>query len=118
MWCPKCKAEFVKGIEECPRCLVRLIDHSPRQDQYKELLETNNPIDVSLIKDILDSNGINYYFKGELFNVVQPWTDPSRLMIREDHLERARALLRDVKLRYWNVSTAHDAPKLDAQSQQ
>ena len=118
MWCPKCNAEFVKGIEECPRCAVRLIDHRPRQDQYKELLETNNAIDVSLIKDILDSNGINYYFKGELFNVVQPWTDPSRLMVREDYLERARALLRDVKLRYWNVPKAHDAHKSDVQSQQ
>jgi hypothetical protein len=118
MWCPKCEAEFVKGIEECPRCLVRLIDHCPKQDEYKELLETDNSVDVSLIKDILDSNGINYYFKGELFNVVQPWTDPSRLMIREDHLERARTLLRDVKLQYWNVPTTKDAQKFDARSQQ
>ena len=118
MWCPKCNAEYVRGIDECPRCRVPLIDHSPRQDQYRELLETDNPVDVSLIKDILDSNGINYYFKGELFNVIQPWTDPSRLMIREDHLERARSLLQSVKLRYWNVATARKDQRPDAPSPQ
>jgi len=66
--------------------------------QYKELLRTFNPIDISILKSILDGEGITYYFLGEHFSYVRPLLEPARLMVATDHYDRAAEIIEDLDL--------------------
>jgi putative signal transducing protein len=101
MFCPACKSEFIEGITKCPVCDIKLIDELPPEPEfvdYKEILATYNPADVTFLKSLLDSEGISYFFKGEHFMYVRPLADPVRLMVRTDQVSQAIDLLQDVKL--------------------
>ena len=103
MFCPECKSEFIEGITSCPVCEVKLIDELPPEPEpefvdYKEILATYNPADIAFLKSILDSEGIQFFFKGEHFMYVRPLADPVRLMVRTDQAEKAFELLKDVAL--------------------
>ena len=67
---------------------------------YQAVVETHNAGDRAFLKSLLDAEGIVYYIQGEhvapyLFNAL-----PMRVMVRSDHVDRARALLSNVKLSY------------------
>ena len=65
---------------------------------YKEVLATYNPADIAFLKSVLESEGIQYFFKGEHFMYVRPLADPVRLMVRTDQVAKAADLLKDVNL--------------------
>lgn len=62
-----------------------------------ELLErVESPSEMSILQSILDSEEIDHFFQGEnMARLLAPLAilEPVRLMVREDHLERARELL-------------------------
>ncbi len=109
MFCLECKSEFIEGITICPECNVKLIDELPPEPKpefvdYKEILATYNPADIVFLKSILDSEGIQYFFKGEHFMYVRPLADPVRLMVRIDQVEKAFELLKDVELSFMGIN--------------
>jgi len=70
MFCPKCKAEYVQGIERCSDCDVPLVDQMPvtqavPEVNLVELLRTPNIIELTVVKSLLDSMGIAYVVQGE-----------------------------------------------------
>ena len=74
MYCPQCGAEYRDGFLECSDCHTPLVPESPRELEgevpRKELelvtlVELEDPIQLSLIKSLLDSEGINCLIKGE-----------------------------------------------------
>jgi hypothetical protein len=82
----------------------------PGYVEYEEILETYNPIDIALIKSLLDPERIEYFFRDEYFGYMQPWAQPARLMVRAEHAFEAREILRDLRLSY-SVSSGVVKPK-------
>ncbi len=109
MFCPDCKAEYRDGFTVCADCHVDLIETLPIEPEpefldFKEVLATYNPADVAFIKSLLESEGIQYFFKGENFMYVRPLADPARLMIRSDQVHDAVELLTNVHLSVTGIS--------------
>jgi hypothetical protein len=103
MYCPKCKAEYRDGFYKCSDCDIALVHELPEEPEpefieYEEILSTFNPADVALIKSMLDSENIAYYFHGEHFMHIMPLIEPARLMVDKEQVERVRALLQDLNL--------------------
>jgi hypothetical protein len=71
---------------------------------FVEILGTYNPADVVFLKSLLESEGIQYFFKGEHFMYMRPLADPVRLMVRQDQVEEAVELVKDVKLSVAGIS--------------
>jgi predicted amidophosphoribosyltransferase len=109
MICPNCKAEFVEGITECPECGIPLVETLPEKReekilQYLEILATYNLADIAVIKSILDDGGIDYHLQGEMFNIVEPWVQPVKFFVREDQVELAKELLKEILIRFMGAS--------------
>ncbi len=109
MFCPNCRAEYREGFTVCADCNIDLVDALPKEKKsefidFKEVLTTYNPGDVAFIKSLLESEGIQYFFKGESFMYVQPLADPVRLMIRTDQVEEAVELLKNVQLSFMGIN--------------
>ena len=105
MFCPNCRYEYDPAITVCADCGVHLVSELPLIPEsefveYEEILITFNPGDIAIIKSLLDSEGITYYFHGEFFNYVRPLADPARLMVRKDQVDEAREILKDLKITY------------------
>jgi hypothetical protein len=105
MFCPKCRAEYREGFNTCSDCNVDLVEDLPplKEEQpefvhYVEILATYNPADIVFLKSLLESEGIQYFFKGEHFMYMRPLADPVRLMVRQDQVDDAIDLVKDVKL--------------------
>ncbi|MBT8350279.1 MAG: DUF2007 domain-containing protein [Deltaproteobacteria bacterium] len=69
-------------------------------NEYIPILETHKAGDRVFIKSILDAEGIVYFIQGEhvahyLYNAL-----PMRVMVRRDQEEKAREILKDIKLTY------------------
>ena len=94
MFCPKCRAEFRDGFYVCADCKLDLVVElsplpEPEYVDYKEVLARYNPADIAFLKSALESEGIQYFFKGEHFMYVRPLADPMRLMVRTDQVAKA-----------------------------
>ena len=68
--------------------------------QYKQIVETHNPGDIAFIKSILLAEDIEHLIQGEsvapyLLNAL-----PMRLLVRKDKAEKAKELLKDLKLTF------------------
>ena len=113
MFCPQCRAEYREGFSICADCNIDLVDELPAEPQpqfveFKEILGTYNPADVAFIKSLLDSEGLDYFFKGETFMHVRPLADPVRLMVAVDQVEEAMTLLENVKLSITGINLSAD----------
>ena len=109
MFCPECKSEFIDGIEICTDCDVSLIEVLPPEPEpefvdFEEVLATYNPADIAILKSILDSEDITYFFKGGNFQHLRPLADPARLMIRKNQVEFVAYLIKDFKLSYMGIN--------------
>jgi len=103
MFCPRCGTEYREGFYVCVDCNSDLVDELPPEEEpeftdYVEIMGTYNPADIALIKSILDSENITYYFNAEHFMYVQPLAQPVRLMVKTDEAEKAKDILRDLNL--------------------
>ncbi len=64
--------------------------------EYEELVEIRNPGDQAFIKSLFDAEGITYFCQGEhvapyLFHAL-----PVRLLVKKEHVEKAREILQEV----------------------
>jgi hypothetical protein len=105
MFCPKCKAEYREGFYVCADCNVDLVEEVPPEPvpeylEYEQVLATYNAADIAIIKSLLDTYGIMYYFHGEHFTYVRPLADPARLMVNKDEVGLTRDLLRHLNLSF------------------
>jgi hypothetical protein len=113
MFCPECRAEYREGFKVCADCNVNLVDELPPEREpeffdFKEVLATYNPADVAFLKSLLESEGIQYFFKGENFMYVRPLADPVRLMVRTDQADEAIELLKNVELSITGINIDND----------
>ncbi len=110
MYCPRCKTEYGRGYEACRLCNAPLVDspeNAPRFDaradapepgrkeepaDYQEILYTFNPVEISLLKSILQAEGIDFHFQGE----HAMFYEPAALLVRADQVERAEEILDDL----------------------
>jgi hypothetical protein len=108
MFCSKCGREYEEDIYVCSKCGVSLVPEMP-PDTTKELLElaefeeilfTPNAGDMAVIKSLLDSEGIEYHFRGEFFSSVHPLAQPARLMVRTDQAEEVKEILESLNITY------------------
>ncbi len=109
MICPKCKAQYIRGIYVCADCDVPLVDHlsadehPENADDIKEqdatfldVYVTSNAGEIAMIRSLLDDAGIDYYFRGERFSMLHSGAYPSCLYVRADQCEEALEILRDL----------------------
>ncbi len=109
MICPKCKAEYKRGINLCADCNVALVESLPEnkmvgnrrntegQDStFLDIFITGNAGEIAMIKSLLDHAGIDYYFQGERFARVHSGAYPTRLFVRSDQYEEALEILEDL----------------------
>jgi len=118
MFCPICKGEFRDGFTFCARCEVDLVEKiesepvlAPEFIEFEEVMATYNPADIAFLKSILDSDEIDYFFKGEHFSYMRPLADPVRLMVRKEQADLIRELLKDLKLSYVGINLPDNEPE-------
>jgi hypothetical protein len=66
MFCPNCKYEYLKGVNECPDCgagLVEKLTETPEENNGEEVkavmvFESSNHSDVLFLKSLLEENEI------------------------------------------------------------
>jgi hypothetical protein len=112
MFCPQCKAEYREGFTTCSDCGVALVTALPPEPEtryvdFEEILATYNPGDIAIIKSLLDSEGITYYFLGDHLT-LRPMGDAARLMVAKEEAESARELLANLDLSYSEASSFDD----------
>ena len=108
MFCPKCGNEYREEIYMCSECGVSLVPELPpdprngslESAEFEEILLTPSSGDMALIKSLLDSEGILYYFRGEFFTSVHPLAQPARLMVRTDQAEEVKEILEGLNITY------------------
>ena len=104
MFCPKCKSEYRQGFTRCTDCNVGLVPKLPSVEaefvEYEQVLATHNAADICFIKSILAGEKIDYFFKGELFNQLEPPVQPAVLMVRKDQVESVNDLLKDLNVTF------------------
>jgi len=118
MFCPKCRAEYREGFLKCADCDIELVGElaelppEPKLEfiDYEEVFSTYNPTDIAMIKSVLESEDITYFFKGEHFTYMRPLADPARLMVMKGQAEDARNLLADLNLSFVGINL-HENPK-------
>ena len=102
MFCPHCHSEYKKGIDVCSKCGVTLVPELPEESpsefiEFEEILATYNAVEIAIIKSLLEPEGIDYYFKSEFFNYMEPLAQPARLMVRKDQAQEAREILKELR---------------------
>ncbi len=115
-YCPECGAEYQPNMIECSDCKVPLVealrDDAPEQEpeNYLEVMSTYNIGDLAVIKSVLDGERIAYYLHNENFHALNPWIQPVKIFVREDHMETARELLQGLELHVMAISltTEHE----------
>jgi hypothetical protein len=65
--------------------------------EFEEILSTFSAVEIAIIKSLLDPEGIDYYFKSEFFNTMEPAAQPAKLMVRKDHAQEARDILKGLR---------------------
>lgn len=105
MYCNKCKAEYIEGIEICPHCGKGLVitKHSGEDEvfEYRELITvatTTNYFLVPLAKSILESEDITHFIKGEHLMNMPRFMIPIEIQVAKEDEELARELLKDLDL--------------------
>ncbi len=118
MYCPKCRTEYVDGITVCADCGTALTtapleqEREPSEtEEFEEVLTTFNAGDIAIIKSLLDGESIDYYFRGEFFNYVEPLVQPARLMVRKDQVGAVKDILKDLALEYSLSDDVEDWPE-------
>ena len=102
MYCPHCHSEYEKGTSICSECGTTLMgalppEPAPEYVEFEEILATYNAVEIAIIKSLLDPEGIDYYFKSEFFNYMEPLAQPAKLMVRKDHAQEARDILKGLR---------------------
>ncbi len=103
MSCPKCRAEYREGFDTCTDCKVRLVEElAPEQEpefqDFSRLMTVFDGSQIAVIRSLFDDAGLAYYFQGELSRHLVPLPFSTRLMVRKDHVSKAKFILRELGL--------------------
>ena len=66
--------------------------------EYEQILATHSPGDIAILKSILETEGITYYFDGEHVAPYLCYAVSVRLMVKKDQVANAIELLKDLDL--------------------
>jgi hypothetical protein len=99
-FCPECEAEYQSGVETCTDCGVALVDELPAPEtpdtaegEPVPLRNFANNAEASMVRDLLEENGIRAFVSGGDFTVApSSFLGEIVLMVDERDLERAAAL--------------------------
>jgi len=103
MFCPACRTEYREGFTVCSDCgttlVPELLPEPPTEipsegADFEEVLGFMDEGVVSIVKSLLDEEGIDYYIVGEFSVSKGP---DQKLMVRKDQAERAREILKDLE---------------------
>lgn len=68
-YCPKCRYEYLEGIEKCPDCDAELVAELPEDawsnEELAPIFAANNRAEADVIVGVLDSSGIRSWFRAE-----------------------------------------------------
>lgn len=78
---------------------------------FEEVLSTFNYGDIAIIRSLLDAEKITYFLKGEHFNQMRPLVEAVRIMVRKDQIQKAKDILKDLKLTYRAITVNIRFPK-------
>ncbi len=108
MFCPNCRTEYVEGKKTCSDCgatLVPVLPEEPHDEiKFTQILATFNLVDIAMIKSLLDNADIEYTFFGENFNQAEQLVQPAKLLVRDDHVDLAKEILKDFEMHYTGLS--------------
>ena len=109
MYCPKCKCEYREGFTECSDCQVPLLAGTAPPEAAGQsdptlglvvVLETNDQIQIALVKGLLEEAEIPYFILGQIATLVSDvdgflhkWV---RVQVPRDREAEARGLLDDL----------------------
>jgi hypothetical protein len=69
------------------------------ESRFVRILDTDSLTDIAMIKSVLDGSGVRYYIQGENVRYLRP-VDSARLMVQDEDVEKAVALIKPLKLNY------------------
>jgi len=106
MYCPQCGTEYREGFTECSDCHAPLLagaappeppsDFNPALDLV-EILETQDAIQLAMVKGLLEDAGIPFFLRGQitrLVNDVDPFIQKHmRVQVPRDREAEARELI-------------------------
>ncbi len=109
MYCPKCRTEYRKGFSTCADCNIPLVPKlppepppppAPEYARYINLYSPQNEIESSLLKSILDSEGISYFVRNDNFGSLEVGPhiglfNAKMIKVQDDQYEKAKELLTD-----------------------
>jgi Putative prokaryotic signal transducing protein len=109
MYCPKCRTEYRKGFSTCSDCEVALVPELPPEPlpppapeyvNFINLYSPQNEIEMSMLKSILDSEGIRYFVRNDNFGSLEVGPhiglfNAKMIEVQDDQYEKAKELLAD-----------------------
>jgi uncharacterized Zn finger protein (UPF0148 family) len=101
MICPKCESEYVDGITVCPVCNVELVTleefeaNLTKPSDYVTVYTTSDIIEATMLKDNLESSGIETYIIDKQDSSFPAWGDLSiiKIDVKKDEANEARELI-------------------------
>jgi hypothetical protein len=99
MFCPKCRAEYLPEVQECPDCHEPLVEALPPEPvwDYVDLVTVYSVFDqgqLAMVKSILEAAGIRHFAQGEAFTSIgYPMFTGIRIQVAREDAEDARNLL-------------------------
>ncbi len=108
MYCPKCMKKYKEDIYVCKDCRTSLVPEwqsdllkEPQEcDKFEEILFTSNAGEMAVIKSLLESEGITYYFKGEFSSHAHPFPQPARLMVQREGVNAVKEILENLNISF------------------
>ena len=108
MYCPQCGCEYRDGFSECSDCRVPLLAGTPPPEPAGDpildlvvVLETNDRIQLALVKGLLEGAGIPFFILGQIATLVtdvdgflKKWV---RVQVPRDREAEARELLEELR---------------------
>ena len=106
MYCPKCRSEYVEGVNECTDCHVALVAELPPQEEEEFDYENfvvfktylNRP-EAELAHSVLDANGIEAFISSDDAGGVRPelaFFRGVRVSVHQGDLQKAEELFQEL----------------------